>query len=103
MALFEGSAVALITPFVNGLIDYNSMWKLIEYQIENGTDAIVICGTTGEASTLSYDEQLECIKFCVDVVDKRIPVIAGTGSNCTLSAVNMGAMPADAVWPIELA
>ncbi len=89
MALFEGSAVALITPFVNGLIDYNSMWKLIEYQIENGTDAIVICGTTGEASTLSYDEQLECIKFCVDVVDKRIPVIAGTGSNCTLSAVNM--------------
>lgn len=96
MTLFEGSAVALTTPFINGYIDYTSMWKLIEYQIENGTDAIVVCGTTGEASTLSYEEQLECIKFCVDVVDKRVPVIAGTGSNCTKTAVKM-AMEAEKI------
>ena len=89
MRLFDGSAVALATPFINGSIDYNSMWKLLEYHIEKGTDAIVVCGTTGEASTMSYDEQLECIKYCVDVVDGRIPVIAGTGSNCTKSAIRM--------------
>ena len=87
--LFKGSAVALVTPFLNGKIDYDSMEKLIDYQINNGTDAIVVCGTTGEASTLSYDEQIECIKHCVDYVDGRVCVIAGTGSNCTKSAVKM--------------
>lgn len=85
--LFKGSGVALVTPFYKGKIDYDSMYKLIDYAISNDTDAIIVCGTTGEASTLSYDEQIECIKRCVDYVDGRVCVIAGTGSNCTKSAV----------------
>ena len=89
MSVFEGSGVALITPFKDGEVDYDSMRNLIEYQISNGTDAIIVCGTTGEAATLSYDEQISCIKFCCDVVNKRIPVIAGTGSNCTKSAIKL--------------
>lgn len=87
MSLFKGSGVALVTPFYDGKIDYESMKNLIEYQINNGTDAIIICGTTGEAATLSYDEQIECIKKCVEYVNGRVKVIAGTGSNCTKSAV----------------
>lgn len=89
MAIFKGSGVALVTPFKNNEIDYKSLKNIINYQIQNSTDAIIICGTTGEASTLSYDEQLSCIKFCVDIVNKRVPVIAGTGSNCTKSAVEL--------------
>lgn len=89
MEIFKGSGVALVTPFKNGEIDYKSLENLIEFQISNETDAIIICGTTGEASTLSYEEQINCIKFCVEKVNKRIPVIAGTGSNCTKSAVKM--------------
>ena len=65
------------------------MYNLIEYQISNGTDAIIVCGTTGEAATLSYDEQIECIKKCVEYVNGRVKVIAGTGSNCTKSAVKL--------------
>ena len=87
--LFKGSGVALVTPFYNGNIDYYSMFNLIDYVIDNGTDAIIVCGTTGEASTLSYDEQIECIKNCVDYVNGRVCVIAGTGSNCTKSAVKL--------------
>lgn len=88
MAVFEGAAVAICTPFLaNGEVDYDKFKEQIEYQIENGTDAIVVCGTTGEASTLSHEEHLECIKFCVEVTDHRIPVIAGTGSNCTDTAI----------------
>ena len=87
--LFKGSGVALVTPFYNGKIDYYSMFNLIDYVIDNGTDAIIVCGTTGEASTLSYDEQIECIKNCVDYVGGRVCVIAGTGSNCTKSAVKL--------------
>lgn len=87
MAIFEGSGVALATPFQDDQIDYKSLKRMIEFQIRNKTDAIIICGTTGEASTLSYEEQLSCIKFCVDIVNKRVPVIAGTGSNCTKSAI----------------
>lgn len=88
MAIFKGAAVAICTPFLpNGDVDYDKFREQIEYQIENGTDAIVVCGTTGEASCLSHEEHLECIKFCVEVVDHRIPVIAGTGSNCTETAV----------------
>ena len=89
MCIFKGSGVALVTPFLNGKIDYDSMQRLIEYQIKNQTDAIIVCGTTGEASTLSYEEQLECIKKCVEYVDGRVKVIAGAGSNCTKSAVNL--------------
>ncbi len=88
MSVFKGAAVAICTPFLaNGEVDYDKFREQIEYQIENGTDAIVICGTTGEASCLSHEEHLECIRFCVEVVDHRIPVIAGTGSNCTETAV----------------
>lgn len=89
MSLFKGSGVALVTPFYNDKIDYESMYKLIDFEISNGTDAIIVCGTTGEASTLSYDEQIECIKKCVEYVDGRVCVIAGTGSNCTKSAVKL--------------
>lgn len=88
MSVFKGAAVAICTPFLaNGEVDYDKFREQIEYQIENCTDAIVICGTTGEASCLSHEEHLECIKFCAEVVDHRIPVIAGTGSNCTETAV----------------
>lgn len=89
MSLFKGSGVALVTPFCDNKIDYESMYKLIDFEISNGTDAIIVCGTTGEASTLSYDEQIECIKKCVEYVDGRVCVIAGTGSNCTKSAVKL--------------
>ena len=88
MAIFTGSGVAIITPMKdNGEIDYSAFEKLIELQIAGGTDAIIVCGTTGEASTQSHEEHLETVKFCVDVVKKRVPVIAGTGSNSTDTAV----------------
>ena len=88
MAIFKGAGVAICTPFKkDGSVDYDRFTEQIEYQIENGTDAIVVCGTTGEASCLSHEEHLECIKFCTEVVDHRIPVIAGTGSNCTETAI----------------
>lgn len=85
--IFEGSAVAIATPFINNKVNFKELKKLIEYQIENKTDAIVVCGTTGESSTMSENEVLETIKFTVDTVNKRIPVIAGTGSNCTSTAI----------------
>ncbi|MCD7775545.1 MAG: 4-hydroxy-tetrahydrodipicolinate synthase [Clostridiales bacterium] len=89
--IFEGSAIAIITPFTEDLkkIDYDKFEKIINYQIENGTDAIVVCGTTGEGSTLSHEEHVNAMKFCVDVADKRVPVIAGTGSNDTFYAVEL--------------
>ena len=88
MAIFKGAGVAITTPFLaNGEVDYDTFRDQIEYQVNNGTDAIIVCGTTGEASCLSHEEHLDCIKFCVEVVNKRIPVIAGTGSNCTETAV----------------
>lgn len=88
MSLFTGAGVALITPMnADGSVNYTKMEEIIEFQIANHTDAIIICGTTGEASTLSNEEHLECIRFCCEVTKKRIPVIAGTGSNCTESAV----------------
>lgn len=88
MAVFRGAAVAICTPFLaNGDVDYDKFKEQIEYQIANGTDAIVVCGTTGESSCLSHEEHIECIRFCAEVVNKRIPVIAGTGSNCTETAV----------------
>lgn len=88
MSIFEGAAVAITTPFkTNGEVDFDLFKEQIEYQIKNSTDAIVVCGTTGEASTLSHDEHIAVIKFCCEVVNKRIPVIAGTGSNCTETAI----------------
>lgn len=88
MSLFTGAGVALITPFKeNGEVNYEKLEEFVDYQVNNGTDAIIICGTTGEASTLTHEEHLECIKVCADRVNKRIPVIAGTGSNCTDTAM----------------
>ena len=88
MSVFEGAAVAITTPFkADGSIDFDSFGRHIEMQIEGGTDAIVVCGTTGEASTLTHEEHLDTIAYCVKKVAGRIPVIAGTGSNCTETAV----------------
>lgn len=88
MPIFTGAGVAITTPFKeNGDIDFDRFREQIEYQINNGTDAIIVCGTTGEASCLSHEEHLDCIKFCCEVVNKRIPVVAGTGSNCTETAI----------------
>lgn len=88
MAIFTGSGVAIVTPFKeNGEVDYDRFKDLIEYQIANDTDCIIVCGTTGESSTLTHEEHLECIRFCAEVVNKRIPVVAGTGSNCTETAI----------------
>ena len=88
MSIFKGAGVAITTPFLaNGEVDYDTFRDQIEYQIQNGTDAIIVCGTPGEASCLSHEEHLDCIKFCVEVVNKRIPGIAGTGSNCTETAI----------------
>lgn len=85
--LFQGSAVALVTPFNENGIDFEKLGDLIEYHIKNSTDAIVVCGTTGEATTMSDKEQLSVIKYAVDKTNKRIPVIAGTGSNNTMHSV----------------
>lgn len=88
MAIFEGAGVAIVTPFnENGDVNYGKLAEILEMQIENKTDAIIICGTTGEASTLTHEEHLEAIRFTVEKVNKRIPVIAGTGSNCTKTAI----------------
>ena len=88
MSIFEGAGVALVAPFhEDGSVDYEKLKELVEFQIANGTDAIIICGTTGESSTLTHEEHLECIKKCVEYVNGRIPVVAGTGSNCTETAI----------------
>lgn len=84
MAIFTGSGVAIVTPFhPDFTVNYEKLGELIEFQIQNGTDAIIICGTTGEASTLTDEEQLECVRYTVEKVAKRVPVIAGAGSNHT--------------------
>ncbi len=85
--VFTGSGVALVTPFADNKVDYDKLSELIEYHIENKTDSIIICGTTGEASTMPDDEHLQVIKFAVDTAKGRIPVIAGTGSNDTAHAI----------------
>lgn len=89
MTLFTGSGVALVTPYKNGQIDFDKLGELIEWHIDNHTDAIIICGTTGEASTMTDEEQKQTIKFTVEKVNKRIPVIAGTGSNNTKHAIEL--------------
>ena len=88
MAIFTGAGVAIVTPMKeNGEVNYDKMGELLDYQINNSTDAIVVCGTTGEASTLTHEEHIETIRFTADYVKKRVPVIAGTGSNCTETAI----------------
>lgn len=88
MAIFKGAGVAIITPMKENLeVDYDAFAAIIEDQIAGETDAIIVCGTTGEASTLTHEEHLNVIKYCVDKVAGRIPVIAGTGSNCTDTAI----------------
>lgn len=88
MSVFTGAGVAIVTPFKeNGEVDYEKFAELIEFQVTNGTDAIIVCGTTGESSTLTHEEHLEVIRYCIEKVAGRIPVVAGTGSNCTETAV----------------
>ena len=88
MAIFKGAGVAIVTPMKsNGEVNYEKFADMIEYQIANGTDAIIVCGTTGESSTLTHEEHLDVIKYCTEKVAGRIPVVAGTGSNCTETAV----------------
>ncbi len=88
MSIFRGAGVAIVTPFkADGEVNYEEFAHQIEFQIANGTDAIIVCGTTGEASCLSHEEHLACVNFAVRQVNHRIPVIAGTGSNCTDTAV----------------
>jgi 4-hydroxy-tetrahydrodipicolinate synthase len=87
--MFKGSIVAIVTPFKNGKIDEESYRKLIEFQIENGTSAIVPCGTTGESATLGMEEHTRVIDVCIDAVKKRVPVIAGTGGNSTGEAIEL--------------
>lgn len=88
MSIFTGAGVAIVTPMTEtGAVNYPKLEELIEYQIANGTDAIIICGTTGESSTLTHEEHLEAIRFTAEKVAGRIPVVAGTGSNCTETAV----------------
>lgn len=90
MAIFEGSGVAIVTPFnLDGSVNYEKLEELIDFQIENGTDSIIVCGTTGEAPTLTKEEHLECISVAVKATNNRVPVIAGTGSNDTAYGVSL--------------
>ena len=103
MAIFKGAGVALVTPMKDNLeVNYDKLAELLEDQIKNETDSIIITGTTGEASTLTEEEHLEVIRAAVSIVNKRIPVIAGTGSNCTRTAVYLSKKAqeagADCLW-----
>ena len=89
MSIFQGSAVAIVTPFNESGVNFEKLKTLLEWHIKEGTDAIVVCGTTGEATTMTEKEKKDTIKFTVDVINKRIPVIAGTGSNNTVTAISM--------------
>lgn len=85
--LFTGSGVAIVTPFTTDTVDLTVLGRLLDFQLANGTDAIIVCGTTGEAATMSYRERMRAIEFCVEHVDGRVPVIAGSGSNATETAL----------------
>ena len=90
MAIFKGAGVAIVTPMtVDGEVNYEVLGEMLEAQIEGGTDAIIICGTTGESATLSEEEHSAVIRYAIKKVNKRIPVIAGTGSNCTATAIKL--------------
>ena len=87
--MFSGSIIAIVTPFRNGKIDERAFADLIEWQISNGTSGIVPCGTTGESATLTHEEHHRVVKLTVEVVNRRVPVIAGTGSNSTAEAISL--------------
>ena len=87
--MFKGAIVAIVTPFKNGQVDEDALRELIEFQIANGTDGIVPCGTTGESATLTHEEHDRVIEITIDAVKKRVPVIAGTGSNSTAEALRL--------------
>ena len=87
--IFKGCGTAIVTPFTKDGVNFEEFKKMIEFQIKEGADAIIVCGTTGESSTMSLEEKKETIKFAIDVANKRIPIIAGTGSNSTKSAIEM--------------
>ena len=88
--IFTGAGVAIVTPMnADGSINYEDFGKMIDFQIENETDAIIVCGTTGESSTMTDEEHIECIRYCVERVNKKVPVIAGTGSNDTRYAIDL--------------
>ena len=90
MSIFTGAGVAIITPFnEDGSVNYEEFGRIIDDQISGGSDAIIVCGTTGESSTMDHDEHIEVIKYCVEKVAGRVPVIAGSGSNCTREAINI--------------
>lgn len=90
MAIFTGAGVALVTPFhADGSVNYDKLDELIDYHCENGTDSIIICGTTGESSTLSEEEHMDCVRFAVERAKNRLPIIAGTGSNATYTTIDM--------------
>lgn len=90
MAIFKGSGVAIVTPFkADGSVNYDKLEELVNYHCDNGTDSIIICGTTGESATLSEEEHLECIKKTIEFAKGRIPVVAGTGSNSTQTAIEL--------------
>lgn len=90
MAIFEGAGVALVTPFTeSGEMNYPKLKELVEEQIAGGTDSIIACGTTGESSTMTHEEHIEVVRFVCEVVNKRIPVIAGAGSNSTKEAIHL--------------
>lgn len=94
--LFVGSAVAICTPFHKGAIDYEKLEELLQFQLDNGTDAIVICGTTGEPSTMTQKEHVQCIEHAIRYINHRVPVIAGTGSNNTMHAAELSVAAAKA-------
>ncbi len=87
--IFTGSGVAIVTPFTNDAVNFTAFGAFLDFQLEQGTDAVIVCGTTGEASTMSYQERMETISFCVEHVNGRVPVIAGSGSNSTEAALTL--------------
>ena len=90
MPIFKGAGVAIVTPFTqDDKVNFEELGKMIDFQIAGGTDAIIICGTTGESSTLTHEEHDACIKFAVEHTAGRVPVIAGTGSNSTAEAIRL--------------
>ena len=87
--IFKGCGTAIVTPFTQNGINFEEFEHLIEFQIKQGADALIVCGTTGESSTMTLEEKKETLQFAVNLVNKRIPVIAGTGGNCTQSVIEL--------------